>query len=138
MNKKGFTLIELVMVIVIIGILAGIAIPKFVSLVTEAKKSATRGGLGAIRSAVAIQYAQNATNPSATDYFPSQITTSMFADGVIPTNQLTNKTAINNVDNTVSGTTESTTYGWWYVTTGTSKGRVGAYTSTSTVDTGDW
>jgi len=63
MNKKGFTLIELVMVIVIIGILAAIAIPRFVSLRRDANKAACDGNLSAIRSALSAYYAKASISP---------------------------------------------------------------------------
>ncbi len=55
-KSKGFTLIELMIVVAIIGILAAVAIPKFADLVTKSKEASVKGGLGAVRSAVSIYY----------------------------------------------------------------------------------
>ena len=55
-RSKGFTLIELMIVVAIIGILAAVAIPKFADLVTKSKEAAVKGSLGAVRSAVSIYY----------------------------------------------------------------------------------
>lgn len=53
----GFTLIELMITVTIIGILASIAIPKFSDMVRKSKEGALKGQLGGIRSALAIYYA---------------------------------------------------------------------------------
>src|SRR5262245_31914786 len=56
---KGFTLIELMLVVAIIGLLAAIAIPKFANLVDKAKEAKIKGTLGSVRSAMSIYYADN-------------------------------------------------------------------------------
>jgi MSHA pilin protein MshA len=55
-------LIELVMVIVILGVLAAVAIPKFVDLKGDAQQAAVNGVAGALSSAAAINYAAKSAN----------------------------------------------------------------------------
>ena len=67
-QQGGFTLIELIMVIVILGILAAFAIPKFANLGADARRSTMQGVEGAMKSASAISHAAwlaNGTNPAS-------------------------------------------------------------------------
>ena len=57
--KKGFTLIELMIVVAILGILAAVAIPKMAGLISRSQEGATKGNLGAVRSSLSIYYADN-------------------------------------------------------------------------------
>lgn len=56
-KEKGFTLIELVMVIVILGVLAAFALPRFADLSGDASKAAVSGAQGAVKSASGIAHA---------------------------------------------------------------------------------
>lgn len=57
---RGFTLIELVIIIVVLGILAAVAIPKYQNISKEAKESACLSALGGLRSGITIFYANQA------------------------------------------------------------------------------
>ena len=58
-NQQGFTLIELVMIIVILGILGAVVIPKFVNLSSRAEESSEDGIIGGIRSGLYIWSVQS-------------------------------------------------------------------------------
>ena len=131
-KQRGFTLIEVVIVMVILGILAVVAIPKFVDLTTNAKISAAQSTLGAIRSVLAIEYAKNAANGAAA--FPAALGAANFANGTEPKNSLTGNSGVEAIAAPAAGTTTSATKGFWYViATGVS----GAY-SDGTTDTSTW
>ena len=63
-RQSGFTLIELIVVVSILGILAAFAIPKFISMETNARSSTIRGVAGAVRSASALAHALWVANGS--------------------------------------------------------------------------
>ena len=58
-TQKGFTIIELVVVIVILGVLAAVAFPKFNNLSTDARNAVLAGGTAAVKSAGVILFAKN-------------------------------------------------------------------------------
>lgn len=56
-GNGGFTLIELMIVVAIIGILAAIAVPKFTDLINKSREGTTKGNLATVRSAIRVYYA---------------------------------------------------------------------------------
>ena len=72
-NNKGFTLIELVLVIVILGILAVMALPQFVDLSTKAKQASRDGVVGAVRAAVNMEKAQDLVENGPPGNYPAAL-----------------------------------------------------------------
>jgi type IV pilus assembly protein PilA len=93
-QRRGFTLVELAIVIAILGILAVVAIPKYQGMVNEARSAEARAQLGTVRSAIAISYAKNK------GVMPATLTGALFADGVMPSVDI----AETNVNTVTAGT----------------------------------
>ncbi len=64
-TQRGFTLIELMIVVAIIGILAAVAIPKFLDYMKKSKRSEAELNLNAINKAADSEYSENTTYPQA-------------------------------------------------------------------------
>ena len=75
MNRKGFTLVEVLIVVIIIGILAAIGIPQFAASIEKAKGGEARAGLGHLQTGEKVYFAENeyySTNPLDLDITLSQ------------------------------------------------------------------
>lgn len=120
-KEAGFTLIELVIVIVILGILASVAIPKYEDMREQARVATLKGQVGSIRSALSIQYARTALTSAAA--FPV-LNGTIFADGSVPKEPVLNS-------NAVKTTTGIDNAGGWQYTqaTGLVKANLNAYSS---------
>ena len=96
-NERGFTLIELILIIVVLGIMAALAIPKFLDMRADAKKAAVQGALGGVRSAVA-NYKSNQIVKDLTPLLPTVAQVAApgtVMDGPLPDNPYSTNTPKN-------------------------------------------
>jgi general secretion pathway protein G len=80
-KKSGFTLVEILIVVVILGILAAIVIPQFTDASTEAKTSSLCSDLQTMRSQIELYKIQHNDNPPSLANFEAQMTGTTDIDG---------------------------------------------------------
>jgi prepilin-type N-terminal cleavage/methylation domain-containing protein len=132
---RAFTLIELIAVIVVLAILAGVAIPKYIDYTANARASAVKGTLGAVRSAIANFYANSAVNGSPAFPTLTQMqTVGTVMQEAIPANPYNNSTTIAAATWATTPPTSGTN-GWNYDATA---GKFWANSNTSGVAENAW
>lgn len=110
-SSRGFTLIELVIIIVVLGILAAVAIPKYQDLSGQAKEAQARSAVAAMRSAVTIFYANSAIT-TGTATWPTLVQLGTYGTvlaSAVPKNPY--QSSSNAPDSLVTGVTKGTVVG---------------------------
>jgi len=81
-NEKGFTLIELILVIVLLAIMAAVAIPTFIDLTMDARNARRDGAFAAFKGAIAVLHAQYLLDNTQTYTEADVITNTEISGGV--------------------------------------------------------
>ncbi len=84
-NQKGFTMIELIVVIIILGVLVAIAVPKYFSMQADAQKAACKANLRSMEAAWVMKYSKALLNDPSTAAGSITLVASDFNNNVLPT-----------------------------------------------------
>ncbi len=115
MNRRhGFTLLELVIVILILGIVAAIAVPRMSNQTSTAKDNAARQSLGILRNAIELYNAQNGSypQPDSTNGLDTLLTP--YLNGPFPAPGVGHQASSNAVVTTTMTPSSSAAGGWLY------------------------
>ncbi|MCA9057951.1 MAG: prepilin-type N-terminal cleavage/methylation domain-containing protein [Planctomycetaceae bacterium] len=115
-KRSGFTLIELVIVVLVLGIIAAIAAPKIFDVTNDARENGTRQSLTTMRNALELYRVQNGFYPAASGI--ESALQPMLQGGRIPAPQV-GQTAGDNSIRSFSGTFTATNAGGWAYDQGT-------------------
>jgi len=137
---RGFTLIELIAVITVLGILMVVAAPKFFDYAGEAKASATKGVLGGVRAGINNYFSYSSISGTAT--YPALAdlnTTGNVMQDAIPENPYDgNATVVAATEAEADARTVVAGGGWAYYTNGTTKAIFYANTDTGATNENTW
>ena len=111
-KRSGFTLIELVIVVLVLGIIAAVAAPKLFDVTTDARENGTRQSLTTIRNAIELYRATSGIYPPATTL--STALRSSLQGGTFPSPQVGSNVDDNNVRSFTGTFSYSGTDGWAY------------------------
>jgi MSHA pilin protein MshA len=119
-NEKGFTLIEIIAVLVILGILAAVAIPKYISMMDSSRLAAAQGAIAEVKGRADGYYASqtlaNGAVPSSPTVFASVTATPpLGSDFTVTAGQSGSNITIS--VNAVKGTAITPVVGTWYYPT---------------------
>jgi len=125
-SKTGFSLVELIIVVAVLGILAAVIVPQFQGYSADAKESVAKEGLRMLRSGIEVYTAQNAgippgyvdNDPLGTldgDAFVTQLTTGKRYMSEMPENPFNELATISMIGNSATfPATPSGQFGWIY------------------------
>jgi len=111
-KRSGFTLIELVIVVLVLGIIAAVAAPKLFDVTTDARENGTRQSLTTIRNAIELYRATSGVYPPATTL--STALRSSLQGGTFPSPQVGSNVDDNTVRSFTGTFASSGTNGWAY------------------------
>lgn len=134
---RAFTLIELIVVIVVLAILSGVAIPRYFDYAARARESACKGTLGAVRAAIANFYANQLVTVGTGTYptLTNVQTAGSVMQEAIPVNPYNNAATVAAATYNSSAPPVSGNAGWNY---DAANGRFWANTATSGVSENTW
>ncbi|MBI4345937.1 MAG: type II secretion system protein [Elusimicrobia bacterium] len=120
-SRRGFTLVELMVVVAVVGTLAAIAVPRFAETIRLANEGATKGNLGILRSSLSVYYAD------MDGQYPSELTPLLTPGNKYLSQPLSAYTIIHDKTRTidyVADPEDSDTGHWAYVNSGSNWGKM--------------